>query len=249
MSRFQAFNKAFDSFEMRDKYKSMERSSHSLSFHDREDIRRRLALDSDSEDMPGVRSARKSSLMNRLQSGQSLQICFMNETTNDSIPQENQNQSKDEILVDNNSKDTPLLDNSYIMTTDTNPPKTSPNNNSSLNISDSLNAINISKPNINRPNHLFTRLGSGSLDLETYNLFSVIEKPSKKELFNDYHSKLHTEARLALAQLQIIVNDMFTQIESLNTELMQILVRRDELYMEQDSVLVDIEDLTMFSKQ
>ena len=32
----------------------------------------------------------------------------------------------------------------------------------------------------------------------------------------------------------------------LNSELVQLLIRRDELYMEQDSVLVDIEDLTIF---
>ncbi|CAG2115355.1 unnamed protein product [Medioppia subpectinata] len=219
-------------------------------FHDREDIRRRLALDSDSEDMSGFRSSRKSSLMSRLQNGQSLQICFMNETTSDSVLRESDYQNE-ETIEDNSCKTNPVLDNSYVMTTDTNPPKTSPNNNSSLNISDSLNAINISSPNMNRPNHLFTRLDSGSIDLKNYDLFSVIEKPPKKELFSDYHSKLHTEARLALAQLQIIVNDMYSQIESLNTELMQQLVKRDELYMSQDSVLVDIEDLTifLFSKQ
>jgi len=32
----------------------------------------------------------------------------------------------------------------------------------------------------------------------------------------------------------------------LNAELVQLLIQRDESYMEQDSVLVDIEDLTIF---
>ncbi|XP_078613109.1 IQCJ-SCHIP1 readthrough transcript protein-like isoform X4 [Branchiostoma floridae x Branchiostoma japonicum] len=45
-------------------------------------------------------------------------------------------------------------------------------------------------------------------------------------------------------QLQVIVNDLHCEIESLNEELVQALMARDELHMEQDSMLVDIEDLT-----
>ncbi|XP_057207511.1 schwannomin-interacting protein 1 isoform X2 [Triplophysa rosa] len=49
---------------------------------------------------------------------------------------------------------------------------------------------------------------------------------------------------MTLGQLQVIVNDIHSQIEGLNEELVQLLLMRDELQMEQDAMLVDIEDLT-----
>ncbi|KAA0702506.1 IQCJ-SCHIP1 readthrough transcript protein [Triplophysa tibetana] len=49
---------------------------------------------------------------------------------------------------------------------------------------------------------------------------------------------------MTLGQLQVIVNDLHSQIEGLNEELVQLLLMRDELQMEQDAMLVDIEDLT-----
>ncbi|KAG9333125.1 hypothetical protein JZ751_013442 [Albula glossodonta] len=49
---------------------------------------------------------------------------------------------------------------------------------------------------------------------------------------------------MSLGQLQVIVNDLHSQIESLNEELVEMLVVRDELHVEQDAMLVDIEDLT-----
>lgn len=172
-----------------------------LQFQDREEIRRRLASDSDSEDVGiGFRSSRKSSLISRLQSGQSLQICFLNETVNDPISRESQdsihchrndNQMKRDNILDNTSHLNDLVEKE---------PKISPNNNSSLDITESIDSIKISNSN-KRPNHLFTKLGFGSIDFEKYDLFSIIVKPSKKEQFGDYHSRLHAEARLALAQV------------------------------------------------
>lgn len=49
-----------------------------------------------------------------------------------------------------------------------------------------------------------------------------------------------------VAQLQVIVNDLHTQIEYLNESLVRFLMERDDLHMEQDSMLVDIEDLTRY---
>uniref|UniRef100_A0A803V3M2 Schwannomin interacting protein 1 n=1 Tax=Ficedula albicollis TaxID=59894 RepID=A0A803V3M2_FICAL len=49
---------------------------------------------------------------------------------------------------------------------------------------------------------------------------------------------------MSFGQLQVIVNDLHSQIESLNEELVQLLLIRDELHTEQDAMLVDIEDLT-----
>ncbi|CAF3673965.1 unnamed protein product [Rotaria sordida] len=47
-----------------------------------------------------------------------------------------------------------------------------------------------------------------------------------------------------IGQLQVLVNDLHCQIEAHNEELVSLLMERDSLSMEQDSVLVDIEDLT-----
>ncbi|XP_063838615.1 schwannomin-interacting protein 1 homolog isoform X4 [Ostrinia nubilalis] len=49
-----------------------------------------------------------------------------------------------------------------------------------------------------------------------------------------------------IAQLQVIVNELHSQIESLNDSLVKLLMARDELHMGQDSMLVDIEDLTRY---
>ncbi|KAJ2953711.1 hypothetical protein O0L34_g1331 [Tuta absoluta] len=49
-----------------------------------------------------------------------------------------------------------------------------------------------------------------------------------------------------IAQLQVIVNELHSEIESLNEQLVQMLMARDELHMGQDSMLVDIEDLTRY---
>lgn len=51
---------------------------------------------------------------------------------------------------------------------------------------------------------------------------------------------------LNVAQLQVIVNDLHSQIESFNTNLVQLLMDRDDLHMGQDAMLVDIEDLTRY---
>ncbi|XP_076435890.1 uncharacterized protein LOC143275575 [Babylonia areolata] len=51
------------------------------------------------------------------------------------------------------------------------------------------------------------------------------------------------------AQLQVLVNDLHTQIESLNEELVHLLIEKDDLHMEQDSMLVDIEDLNSLAQR
>lgn len=49
-----------------------------------------------------------------------------------------------------------------------------------------------------------------------------------------------------VAQLQVIVNDLHSHIEGLNEVLVRFLLERDELHMSQDSMLVDIEDMTKY---
>lgn len=49
-----------------------------------------------------------------------------------------------------------------------------------------------------------------------------------------------------VAQLQIIVNELHTYIETLNEALVKYLMDRDDLHMKQDSMLIDIEDITRY---
>lgn len=62
----------------------------------------------------------------------------------------------------------------------------------------------------------------------------------------DIHKPLSRDQleQLNLGQLQIIINDLYCRIEANNDQLINLLIERDSLSMEQDSVLVDIEDLT-----
>ncbi|CAF4273424.1 unnamed protein product, partial [Rotaria sordida] len=47
-----------------------------------------------------------------------------------------------------------------------------------------------------------------------------------------------------IGQLQVIINELYCRIEINNDKLVNLLIERDSLSMEQDSILVDIEDLT-----
>ncbi|XP_037958464.1 schwannomin-interacting protein 1 homolog [Teleopsis dalmanni] len=49
-----------------------------------------------------------------------------------------------------------------------------------------------------------------------------------------------------IAQLQILVNNLHTHIETLNESLVNHLMQRDDLHIAQDSMLVDIEELTRY---
>lgn len=53
----------------------------------------------------------------------------------------------------------------------------------------------------NRIYYLFKKLQKENFDLNKVNLFSDIEKPNDKSKFAEYHSKLYTEAKLALSQV------------------------------------------------
>lgn len=54
---------------------------------------------------------------------------------------------------------------------------------------------------------------------------------------------------LNLATLQVIVNNYLNRIEKLNEELVKLLLEKDELQIEQDSQLVDIDDLSQPSSR
>ncbi|XP_076334134.1 uncharacterized protein LOC143238084 isoform X2 [Tachypleus tridentatus] len=260
---------------------------------DREEIRRKLAMDSDNEDYYcGEKVTKKPSLTTRLQSGMNLQICFMNETASDQEGQasdhdtenmnfKNKNKhmrmgSKNKNLLLSNGEDNPLRKK----------------NKSEAYLKLCLNETRLL--DTKRPSFLFTRPRSWRLCFIQKKDEDKRKKEDLEEDFLTRHARLQAEARMALAQakemarmqmeverqrkkkspiaeivgfplpdgrhrlsrqiltdmnigqLQVIVNDIHTQIESLNEELVQLLLERDDLHMEQDSMLVDIEDLTRY---
>ncbi|CAM4966332.1 unnamed protein product [Rotaria socialis] len=50
--------------------------------------------------------------------------------------------------------------------------------------------------------------------------------------------------KMNMDQLQMMINDLYSRIEENNNQLVNLLIERDSLSMEQDSILVDIEDLS-----
>ncbi|XP_022257190.1 uncharacterized protein LOC106472046 isoform X2 [Limulus polyphemus] len=258
--------------------------------HDREEIRRKLAVDSDSEDyFCGKKVTKKPSLSTRLQSGMNLQICFMNETASD---QESQGSDHDietsyrkesvseELSVEETARNTNVSDHNKIK--------------SSTSLTESSGSIEVTDTKRQRPSFFFNRPRSWSLRSSQKNK-EIKEKNEKiVEDFVTRQARLQSEARVALAQakdmarmqmeverqrkkkspiadivgfplpdghrhltrqtlsdlniaqLQVIVNDLHTQIESFNEDLVQLLLERDDLLMQQDSMLVDIEDLTRY---
>jgi len=72
------------------------------------------------------------------------------------------------------------------------------------------------------------------------NLFNLLGLPPGTKL------NRRTVSKFNVAQLQLIQNDYLAQIKSLNEELVTLLVRKDDLTMEQDALMTDIEDLSEF---
>lgn len=263
--------------------------------NDREEIRKKLAMDSDNEEYYcGERVTRKPSLTTRLQSGMNLQICFMNETASDhesmGSDSENGNNPATEQRPNNDRRISAVFQPTVEPDCDNNAEV--PNKEVKGN---ATNGEAVPRQMSKRPSFFFNRRRSwrqkkGNVGGES----AEPPTPDPPEDFSTRHTRLQAEARHALAQakemarmqmeverqrkkkspiaeivglpfpdgryrfsrhmlmdmnvaqLQVIVNDMHSQIESLNEDLVRLLLERDDLHMEQDSMLVDIEDLTKY---
>uniref|UniRef100_A0A4W3JKW9 Schwannomin interacting protein 1 n=1 Tax=Callorhinchus milii TaxID=7868 RepID=A0A4W3JKW9_CALMI len=214
--------------------------------NERESIRQKLALGSFFDDGPGIYTScsksGKPSLSSRLQSGMNLQICFVNDSGSDK--DSDADDSKTET-----SLDTPLSPMSK-QSSSYSDRDTTEEESESLDDMDFLTrqkklqaeakmALAMAKPmakmqvEVEKQN----RKKSPVADLLPH-MPHISENLMKRSL-------KPTDLRdMTIGQLQVIVNDLHSQIESLNEELVQLLLIRDELHMEQDAMLVDIEDLT-----
>ncbi|XP_059479858.1 schwannomin-interacting protein 1 [Neocloeon triangulifer] len=199
--------------------------------NDREEIRRRLAMGEEAQERPG---GRKPSLQRRLQSGMDLQLCFMNESANDL-------EADQEVAAANASTSKPVA----------------------------VPAIKLSKSATLDPQLMqreaqmalaqASKLARMEMALERQNMrlsltpspTSQLLKKSLKKVGVNFPPERRRVSRqlltdLNVTQLQVLVNDLHTLIEGLNEDLVQMLMERDDLHMEQDSRLVDIEDLNRY---
>ncbi|KAM4552725.1 schwannomin-interacting protein 1 [Odontesthes bonariensis] len=214
--------------------------------NERESIRQKLALGSYYDDEPVIyTSCSKNSPSSRLQSGVNLQVCFVNDSSSD----------KDSDAEDSRTEtslDTPL----------------SPVSKQSSSLSDRDTAEEDSDPLDDCGG--FWRV-QRRLQEEARVALALARPMARMQVEVERQIQLHRRSPVAdllphlphiseclmkrnlrrgdmrdmsLGQLQVITNDLHSQIQSLNEELVQLLLMRDELHVEQDAMLVDIEDLT-----
>uniref|UniRef100_A0A3B3ULW0 Schwannomin interacting protein 1 n=1 Tax=Poecilia latipinna TaxID=48699 RepID=A0A3B3ULW0_9TELE len=219
--------------------------------NERESIRQKLALGSFYDDEPVIYTScskstpTSSCLTSRLQSGVNLQVCFINDSSSD----------KDSDAEDSRTEtslDTPL----------------SPMSKQSSSLSDRDTAEEDSDPLDDCSS--FWRV-QRRLQEEARVALALARPMARMQVEVERQIQLHRRSPVAdllphlphiseglvkwnlkhgdmrdmsLGQLQVITNDLHSQIQNLNEELVQLLLMRDELHVEQDAMLVDVEDLT-----
>lgn len=235
-----------------------ERLSH---FNDREEIRRKLAMGGDEECYTSERLFKKSSMQPRHQGDLNLQLCFMNDAA--AIPQSSDSSGSD---YESASRPTPplppppktnllshlsVLKPKYLSDHSLHHPPNKPPRKKG-------DGENEEEDFFRKQARLQEEAKLALAQASTMAHMQLeVEKQMKKKSpiaemvgipgFGDGRQKrLHRKILLDMnvAQLQVIVNDLLSQIKSLNEDLVQMLLDRDDLHMEQDSMLVDIEDLT-----
>ncbi|XP_048020432.1 uncharacterized protein LOC125251453 isoform X2 [Megalobrama amblycephala] len=215
--------------------------------NERESIRQKLALGSFYDDGPviftGCSKSSKNCLSSRLQNGVNLQMCFVNDSSSD-------RDSDAEDSRTETSLDTPL----------------SPMSKQSSSLSDR----DTGEEDLDTEDSEFWRL-QRRLQEEARVALALARPMARMQVEVERQIQLHRRSPVAdllphlphiseslmkrslrpvdlrdmsLGQLQVITNDLHSQIQGLNEELVQLLLMRDELHMEQDAMLVDVEDLT-----
>ncbi|CAG9863025.1 unnamed protein product [Phyllotreta striolata] len=232
---------------------------------DREEIRRRLAMGSE-DDYYSDRPGRKPSLQSRLQSGMNLQICFMNESLSDTdspssdseCPMTNPKHHKS----NNNATKSPTkIEKGTLAPAPARPATLSLGQQAAQIVREPLQEVDFFTRQARLQTEARMALAQAK---EMARMQMEIEKQRQKkspitEMIRTSMEKVgipfpEDKRRLSrqiltdmnVAQLQVIVNDLHTQIENLNESLVKFLMARDDLHMEQDSMLVDIEDLTRY---
>ncbi|XP_066890019.1 schwannomin-interacting protein 1 isoform X5 [Kogia breviceps] len=214
--------------------------------NERESIRQKLALGSFFDDGPGIYTScsksGKPSLSSRLQSGMNLQICFVNDSGSDK--DSDADDSKTET-----SLDTPLSPMSK-QSSSYSDRDTTEEESESLDDMDFLTRQKKLQAEAKMALAMAKPMAKMQVEVEKQNRKKspvadlLPHMPHISECLMKRSLKPTDLRDMTIGQLQVIVNDLHSQIESLNEELVQLLLTRDELHTEQDAMLVDIEDLT-----
>ncbi|XP_052783724.1 uncharacterized protein LOC128219773 [Mya arenaria] len=239
--------------------------------NDREEIRKKLAFggedDSYDDNEDEEAGFSKPRLQSRLHSG--LQICFMNESPGDT---DNEGVSPRQPDIHDNArlmaKVSNLVDSDNNLSTveDLNQSSTPPTTATQSCSPPRLKAGDLPSPADDFHSRQERLQNEAKLALAQAGSMAhmqlEIEKQTKKKspiaemagipgLGERRRKKLAPRQlqQMNLAQTQVLYNDLQTQIESLNEDLVRLLMERDELHMEQDSMLVDIEDLTRHAEE
>ncbi|XP_015228710.1 schwannomin-interacting protein 1-like isoform X2 [Cyprinodon tularosa] len=215
--------------------------------NERESIRQKLALGSFYDDEPVIyTSCSKSTPSLRLQSGVNLQVCFVNDSSSDKDSDAEDSRTETETSLDTPS---PMSkQSSSLSDRDTAEEDSDPLDDCSgfWRVQRRLQeearvALALARPmarmqvEVERQIQLHRR--SPVADL-------LPNLPHISEGLVKWNLKRGDMRDMSLGQLQVITNDLHSQIQNLNEELVQLLLMRDELHVEQDAMLVDIEDLT-----
>ncbi|XP_011253246.1 IQCJ-SCHIP1 readthrough transcript protein isoform X3 [Camponotus floridanus] len=226
--------------------------------NDREEIRRRLAMGPDAEDLRAERG-RKPSLQSRLQSGMNLQICFMNETSSDTESPGSEN--------DTSPGSTPTsLGSKQLGGKQHAPMRPQVLSLPSLRLESANSTPPVDEADFfARQARLQTEARMALAQAkEMAHMQMEVERQRLKqspitEMVRCSLEKVGVQlgedrrrlsrvllTELNVAQLQVVANDLHARIAALNEALVEGLLRRDDLHMEQDSMLVDVEDLTRY---
>ncbi|XP_065603939.1 schwannomin-interacting protein 1 isoform X3 [Cyrtonyx montezumae] len=232
--------------QCREKERGQRASPASAQKNERESIRQKLALGSFFDDGPGLYTgcskSGKPSLSSRLQSGMNLQICFVNDSGSDK--DSDADDSKTET-----SLDTPLSPMSK-QSSSYSDRDTTEEESESLDDMDFLTRQKKLQAEAKMALAMAKPMAKMQVEVEKQNRKKspvadlLPHMPHISECLMKRSLKPADLRDMTIGQLQVIVNDLHSQIESLNEELVQLLLIRDELHTEQDAMLVDIEDLT-----
>lgn len=236
--------------------KAIEREEQSQSQRtDREKIRQKLAMGLDEDSFGGTtrsdRLFKKPSLQMRLHGAKSLQVCFVNEASESGEQNADHSEHTQNQLLHSSMS-------SSLSLTSLGSSKTSVHSTLALvmptSVSSDLEELDF-----------FTKQArlqaEARLALAQVRPMAHMQLQLEKQLrrkspiadimgipgFGDSKHFRLTQLilqRMNVGQLLVVINDIHAQIESHNIELMQLLMERDDQHMAQDSMLVDIEDLT-----
>ncbi|VEN37298.1 unnamed protein product [Callosobruchus maculatus] len=219
-------------------------------YMDREEIRKRLAMGSD--DYYIEKFSHRTDMQGKLHSGASLRICFMNETMSDTdSPNSNSESPEDDFIQLKPIFE--LAQNEKVRPTTLNIPRKSQNDTGTdvdfftkqeklqteVRIA-LVQAKEMARMQMQIERQLQKKSPISELIRGSLEKIGISFPEDKRRLSRQILTEMN------IAQLQVIVNDLHSRIETLNDVLVGHLMERDDLHMEQDSMLVDIEDLTKY---